>query len=116
MVAGPARLRVTLRVDGGFAYVPGLGRPIELDAAQLGEEHAAQLRRLCDAACAVAPTGEAGTVAPIRDARRYRLTVETNGKRHALTAADPVAAAAIAELIAFVEAHGRRGTEPGSDP
>jgi hypothetical protein len=114
MVAEPHRLRVTLKVDGGFAYVPGLARPIELDAAQLGAEPAAQMRRLCDAACAVAPQGEAGAAAPTRDARRYRLTVEVQGTRHEVVAADPVAAPAVAELIAFVEAHGRRGPVSGS--
>ena len=45
---------VTLQIDGGFAYLPGLARPIALNAAQLGDKHAAQLQQLCESACAVA--------------------------------------------------------------
>jgi hypothetical protein len=101
-------LRVTLWIDGGFAYLPGLARPIALNAAQLGDEHAAQLQRLCDSACAVAPQRKASRSANVPDGRRYRLTVESGDARREVTAADPVDAPAIAELIAFVEKHGRR--------
>ena len=108
MATDPAALRVTLRIDGGFAYMPGLGRPIALNAAQLGDEHAAQLQRLCESACAVAPKRKAGRAAAVPDGRRYRLTVDLGDSRREVTAADPVDAPAIAELIAFVEKHGRR--------
>jgi len=110
MVSSPTVLRMTLKIDGGFAPVPGLARPIELDAAQLGAEHAAHAQHLCTAACAVAQQGRRAQAAPIPDGRRYRLTIEADGSRHEVTAADPIGEPAIAELIAFVEAHGRRGT------
>ena len=108
MATDPAALRVTLQIDGGFAYLPGLARPIALNAAQLGDEHAAQLQRLCESACAVAPKRKASRSAAVPDGRRYRLTVESGDSRREVTAADPVDAPAIAELIAFVEKHGRR--------
>ena len=108
MVPRPTVLEVTLEIDGGFAYVPGLARPIALNAAQLGDEHAAQLQRLCESACAVAPKRKASRAAGVPDGRRYRLTVESGDSRREVTAADPVDAPAIAELIAFVEKHGRR--------
>lgn len=109
MVSAPTFLRVTLEIDGGFAYVPGLGQPIELDSACLGAERAAKMQRLCAAACAVARRKHASTTARVPDGRRYRLTVETEDSRREVTAADPVDAPAIADLIAFVEAHGRSG-------
>ena len=108
MANEPAALRVTLQIDGGFAYMPGLAGPIALNAAQLGAEHATQLHRLCESACAVAPKRKASRAAPVPDGRRYRLTVESGDSRREVTAADPVDAPAIAELIAFVEKHGRR--------
>ena len=108
MVPSPAVLQVTLLIDGGFAYLPGLTGPIALNAAQLGDEHAAQLQRLCESACAVAPSRKASRAAAVPDGRRYRLTVELGDSRREVTAADPVDAPAIAELIAFVEKHGRR--------
>jgi hypothetical protein len=108
MVPRPTVLHVTLQVDGGFAYMPGLARPIALNAAQLGDEHAAQLQRLCESACAVAQKRKASRAAAVPDGRRYRLTVTLGDSRREVTAADPVEAPAIAELIAFVEKHGRR--------
>ena len=108
MATDPAALRVTLRIDGGFSYLPGLARPIALSAAQLGDEHAAQLQRLCESACAVAPKRKASRAAAVPDGRRYRLMVELGDSRREVTAADPVDAPAIAGLIAFVEKHGRR--------
>ena len=114
MASGPLPLRVTLKIDGGFAYLPGLVRPIELNAAQLGTEHAAQMQRLCKAACAVARKGNPSRIVTIADGRRYRLTVEMEGARREVIAADPVDAPAVAELIAFVEAHG--GSRQGSAP
>ena len=106
MVPGPESLRVTLTIDGGFAHVPGLARPMTLDAAHLGGQRAAQMHRLCEAACAVVPKRAASRLAAIPDGRRYRLTIETDGSRREVNAADPVDEPAIAELIAFVRGMG----------
>ena len=108
MATDPVALRVTLQIDGGFAYLPGLARPIALNAAQLGDEQAAHLQRLCESACAVAQKRKASRAAAVPDGRRYRLTVESGDSRREVTAADPIEAPAIAELIAFVEKHGWR--------
>ena len=108
MATDPAALRVTLQIDGGFAYLPGLARPIALNAAQLGDEQAARMQRLCESACAVAPKRRATRASGVPDGRRYRLMVESGDLRREVTAADPVDTPAIAELIAFVEKHGRR--------
>ena len=108
MTTEPAALRVTLQIDGGFAYLPGLARPIALNAARLGDAHAAQLQRLCESACAVAPKRKANHATAVPDGRRYRLTIERGDSRREVTAADPIDAPAVAELIAFVEQHGQR--------
>jgi hypothetical protein len=79
-----------------------------LDAAELGGEGAAKMRRLCDAACDAPVKRGLTTTAPNPDARRYLLTVELGDSRRELVASDPIDAPAVAELIAFVEEHGRR--------
>ena len=76
MATDPAALRVTLQIDGGFAYLPGLAGPIALNAAQLGDEHAAQLQRLCESACAVAPKRKASRAA----ARPGRPALSADGR------------------------------------
>ena len=45
---------------------------------------------------------------PPPDARRYRLTMEIDGQRRELAAADPIDQGAVAELIAFIQDRGYR--------
>ena len=99
-------MRVELTVDGGFAYIPGLAGPIVADGAQLAASDAAKLRRLCAAALAVAKVEPEQRPAAMPDARRYGLTIDIDGKRHDLIAADPIRSPAIAALIVFVREHG----------
>jgi hypothetical protein len=100
-------MRVELTIDGGFAHIPGLASPIVVDSAHLAAEEAAQLRRLCDAATAIAHQ-QASNASALPDGRRYQLTIETEGSRRVLTAADPIEHPALAHLIAFVQQRGRR--------
>ena len=101
-------MRVALTTDGGFAHIPGLAAPIVVDSAHLAAEEAAQLRRLCDAAAAITNPQVASNAPALPDGRRYRLTIETEGSRRVLTAADPIEHPALAHLIAFVQQRGRR--------
>lgn len=98
-------MRVRLRIDGGFAHIPGLARPVIVDTETLDAEAAGALRRLCadiDNVAQARPETEA-TVAP--DARRYRIEIESGEGRRELVASDPVTDPAVAALIAFVQEH-----------
>ena len=95
-------MRVELTIDGGFAFIPGLAKPIVLDDAQLSGEDSNNLRRLCQAALTTPRQHAATPLAALPDARRYRLTIEIDDQRHELVAADPITERAVAELIDFV--------------
>ena len=82
-------MRVELTIDGGFAYIPGLAKPIVLDGTQLDGSELAELRRLCDAALAAPNRGAEAPSAALPDARRYRLTLEIDGERHEITRGRP---------------------------
>jgi hypothetical protein len=101
-------MRVELTIDGGFAYIPGLAKPIVLDGAQLAGSDLTLLRRLCQAALATPDRDARPQSGAHPDARRYRLTLEIDGARHELTAADPVSQPAVAELIDFLRTRGSR--------
>jgi hypothetical protein len=101
-------MRVELTIDGGFAYIPGLNRPLVVDDANLAADDAAQLRRLCAAAIAATHRKPASPPPTLPDARRYRCTIELDGVCRDFTAADPVNEPAIADLIAFLQDR-RRG-------
>ena len=101
-------MRVELTIDGGFAAIPGLARPMVADDADLAAADARELRRLCRAALAT-PTGSAAArPGPMPDARRYRLAIEVDGATQLLVATDPIGQPALAELIDFVRARGAR--------
>lgn len=101
-------MRIELTIDGGFAYLPGLAKPIVLDGAQLAGDDLAEFRRLCQAALASRNRHAAAQLETFPDARRYQLTIDIDGERHDVTAADPVSEPAVAELIDFVRARGTR--------
>jgi hypothetical protein len=99
-------MRVELVIDGGLAYIPGLAKPIVIEGAQLAAGDLAEMRRLCREALAGPILGARTRPASLPDARRYRLTLEIDGEKHEVTAADPVSQPAIAELIDFLREHG----------
>ena len=99
-------MRIELTRDGGFAYVPGLARPIVLHGAELAADDLAEAIRLCRAAIAARSTTTAPSSPAMPDARRYRLAIEIDGERHQLNATDPVQAPAIAKLVEFVQEKG----------
>jgi hypothetical protein len=101
-------MRVELTIDGGFACFPGLAKPITIDSTQLPAADAADLRRLCGAALAVASDESTSPPATLYDARRYHLAIDIDGVKRDLDAADPVSQPAVADLIAFVTNVSRR--------
>lgn len=81
-------MRVELATDGGFAAMPGLAKPVLLDAADLSPDHGAELKRLVEAA--VAEKAQRGSVkaAPVPDGRRYRITILATA--HAKSSKQPI--------------------------
>src|SRR5436190_1715775 len=109
MTSGNATcLQVTLRIDGGFAPMPGLAQPLVLDAALLSTAERSEMRELCEAALAVTSKTRSGKGAPLPDGRHYRLTIELDGSPREITVDDPVDEPTLAVLITFVQQHGRR--------
>ena len=96
-------MRVRLRIDGGFAYLPGLARPVIVDTDALDAAAAAELRRLCANIDVAASAPPATGLPATRDARRYRIEIDASDGRRELIATDPVSDPALAALIAFVQ-------------
>src|SRR5512144_1281012 len=94
-------MRIELTIGGGFAWIPGLARPLVLDTQSLPPEEAAELHRLCDEAFDAIREQAAARRAPVADARSYRIIIETDTGRNEFATADPLAQP-VAALVAFV--------------
>ena len=106
-------MRVSLQVDGGFAFFPGLNRSVSLDTAQIEPHQAAQIESLVQSANFFAQPSFLGTAAPgAADYRTYTLSVEDGQKVHVVRAQDPVQDQKLGELIACLE--GSMATSPDS--
>lgn len=99
---------IELTIDGGFAAIPGLAKSIVLDPAHLPAEQGAKLLQLVNAAVAEYARGEAKQVAPVPDARHYRIAIQLAGVQHELVADDPAVPPAFDALMDFVKENGRR--------
>jgi hypothetical protein len=101
-------MRIELSIDGGFAAIPGLAKPIVLDPANVSSDHGAQLQQLVNAALTENARGESVKAVRVPDARHYRISIQRDGERHELEADDPVVPPAFDALMDFVKANGQR--------
>ena len=70
-------MRLHLAVDGGFAAVPGLRRPLDIDLDQLPAQQSNEIRRLLDAANFFdLPETVGAPAASAADYREYTITAD----------------------------------------
>lgn len=108
-VGGGPRMRVEVNIDGGFAAIPGLSKPITVDSADLSSDQRKELEGLVDAAFAEKARSGTTKKVTVPDGRHYRITVQRGGSRDGVEADDPVTPPAFAALLDFVKANGRSG-------
>jgi Emfourin len=104
-------VRIRLEQSGGFAAIPGLTRPVEVDTAELSPDQTATLEALVHRTgilhgslrSAVGPA----TGADLRD---YTLTVEDQGLVRTVRLRDPLRDDAVAELIQHLQSSRLRPT------
>lgn len=99
-------MRIELVTEGGFAALPGLQKPVVLDCAALPPDVAAQCEELVRELTAAPPPSAAP--AALRDARRYTVRVEADGRTSSFAASDTAMPAAFRRLLDLVRSHGRR--------
>jgi hypothetical protein len=109
------RLTITLKIDGGFAYVPGLRRPTTLDTAHLADAQARMLEDLVRRADFFALPPMVGRPRPgSGDVRTFELTVSSGGRTHTVRAVEPVQNPDLDALIQGVQALSREPGPPAS--
>jgi hypothetical protein len=86
-------MRISFTTDGGFAFMPGLRKPFDVDTAELPADLAAELETLVRQAKTSTST-PAGA-----DQRSYRIEVGSGADAYTLEFTDPVADPAAQRLI-----------------
>jgi hypothetical protein len=101
-------MRIQFETLGGFAYFPGLQRPIHIDTERLTGLQAAELESMVRAAHffdqsdSIRPSGAA-------DYRCYRITVEDGGRSHTVQVVESAADQSLLALLAYLRTLGPEG-------
>ncbi|HYW82313.1 MAG: protealysin inhibitor emfourin [Spirochaetia bacterium] len=98
-------MRIQFETLGGFAYFPGLQRPIRIDTERLTTLQAGELESMIRAAHffdqsdSIRPAGAA-------DYRSYRITVEDGEKSHTVRVVESTADRPLLDLLAYLRTLG----------
>ena len=102
-------MRVEFTTEGGIAFFPGLSRPAVIDSADLAPADAAELKRLVDDAAFFERPAPARTMPKgAADYQQYTISVDDQGRRHAIRLADPVEDPRLQALLDFLRRHSAR--------
>ena len=103
-------MRIRFKTDGGFAYLPGLNRPVTIDTGKLSEEEAGKMEQLVEAAgffeLPETPEPRRGA-----DLREYTISVSSSGREHTVKLVDPIEEPPVWELVEYLRSKAR-GSRP----
>jgi hypothetical protein len=98
-------VRIRLSAEGGFAYLPGLQKPITVDLDELPAAESAALRQLLEKADFFElPARVGGTAAGAADMREFTIDVDSGDRRHSVKVSETAASPALIALIDRLQA------------
>ena len=83
-------MRVRFKTEGGFAYFPGLSKPVTIDTDELPAEEAKELERLIEAADFFDLPATSAPPRGAADYRQYTISVASPGRNHTARLTDPI--------------------------
>jgi hypothetical protein len=97
-------MRVTFKMDGGFAYFPGLSKPLSINTEQMEPKQAAQIESMIHNSHFFDQPSQVGVPAlGAADYRTYTITVEDAQRSHVVQLSDPAGSTALQELIDYFQ-------------
>ena len=95
-------MRISFKMEGGFAHVPGLSEPVSIDTDELSAEEASELERLIEAARFFELPATSALPRGAADYRKYTITVATPARSHTARLTDPIEDLQIQELVNYL--------------
>ncbi len=101
-------MKISFQMDGGFASIPGLNRPVTFDTAQMDPQVANRLvtlvrdSRFFDQPASIKTMSEGGA-----DYRSYTITVQDGARNHTVQLTDPVADPHLEQLVSQLQSMAR---------
>jgi hypothetical protein len=95
-------MRISFRMEGGLAHVPGLSEPVSIDTDELPAEEASELERLIEAARFFELPATSALPRGAADYRKYTITVATPARSHTAHLTDPIDDLHVQELVSHL--------------
>jgi hypothetical protein len=95
-------MRIRFKRSGGFAGLQGPGQTVDLDSRQLPAEKARQLKELIARARFFDQPAEAPGKSPAPDGFQYDVSVEDEGRNHAVRLSDGALSPEVAPLVQWL--------------
>jgi hypothetical protein len=97
-------MQVQLQMEGGFAYLPGLNKPITIGSETLSTQEIDKLKQLLDAAHFFDQPSVIGAPRPgAADYRRYTITVNDGSRHHTVQMTDPIQDPNLQALLTYLK-------------
>lgn len=97
-------MKITIEINGGFAPLPALSRPITIDTTTLNPQLVQQLESLVrDAAFFDRPAFINTTAKGAADYRTYTITVQDGPRVHTVSLTDPISDPSLEQLVSHLQ-------------
>jgi hypothetical protein len=101
-------MKIQFKMDGGFASIPGLSKPLTIDTDQLPETtEKERVESLIQAANFFGPMPTTVASPGRADHRQYTITIEKDGRQHTVQLADPIKDLHYQELVDYLRERAR---------
>lgn len=96
-------MKINFKIDGGFAYMPALRKPLTIDTAQIDPQEANQLESLVRESRFFDQPAQSGTVTKgAADYMTYVITVDDGPRFHTIQLTDPVTDVNLQRLVSHL--------------
>jgi hypothetical protein len=95
-------MRIEYEKDGGFAYFPGLHRPVTIDTDGLSAEEAKEIKRLIEAAGFFDLPASSPPPRGAADYFQYTISVTAPQYRHTVRLTDPIRDPNVQALVNYL--------------